>query len=145
MSSVDKAENTLQNILLEEMEKPGGAILATTNLATGFDPAFDRRFLYKIEFGVPDKAAQARIWMAKVPGLSAFEAEELSDSFDFTGAEIETAADRYDIRSRMPGFASRKGGATRLNLLLGISEEILKRTVGGAGGGETGVSPDGRR
>lgn len=48
-SSVDQTENTIQNILLEEMEKLDGILVATTNLASNLDSAFERRFLFKIK------------------------------------------------------------------------------------------------
>ena len=49
-NAVDKMENTIQNIILQEMEDLNGILIATTNLATNLDSAFERRFLYKIEF-----------------------------------------------------------------------------------------------
>lgn len=45
---VGKMENTMQNIILQEMENFEGILIATTNLAANFDKAFERRFLYKI-------------------------------------------------------------------------------------------------
>ncbi|MCQ2798259.1 MAG: ATP-binding protein, partial [Bacilli bacterium] len=48
--SVDKMENALQNIILQEMETLDGIMIATTNLTNNLDSAFERRFLYKIEF-----------------------------------------------------------------------------------------------
>lgn len=44
---VDKMENALQNIILQEMESLEGIMIATTNLTGNMDPAFGRRFLYK--------------------------------------------------------------------------------------------------
>lgn len=44
----DIAENTLQNIFLQELEDLEGILIATTNLACNLDKAFDRRFIYKI-------------------------------------------------------------------------------------------------
>ena len=46
--AVDKMENSIQNIILQEMEKLDGILIATTNLTTNLDNAFERRFLYKI-------------------------------------------------------------------------------------------------
>ena len=47
-SAVDKMENSLQNIILQEMETLDGIMIATTNLQQNMDKAFERRFLYKI-------------------------------------------------------------------------------------------------
>jgi len=46
--SVDKMNNSMQNILLDEMERFRGIMLATTNLTRNLDAAFERRFLYKV-------------------------------------------------------------------------------------------------
>lgn len=48
--AVEKMENSLQNIILQEMEQLDGIMIATTNLTQNLDRAFERRFLYKIEF-----------------------------------------------------------------------------------------------
>ena len=45
--SVDKMENSIQNIILQEMETLDGIMIATTNLTSNLDKAFERRFLYK--------------------------------------------------------------------------------------------------
>ena len=46
--SVDKMENSIQNIILQEMESLEGIMIATTNLVQNMDSAFERRFLYKV-------------------------------------------------------------------------------------------------
>ena len=48
-NAVDKMENSIQNIILQEMENLNGIMIATTNLTENLDSAFERRFLYKIE------------------------------------------------------------------------------------------------
>lgn len=52
-SSVDKMENCIQNVILQEMENLEGIMIATTNLERSLDAAFERRFLYKIKFEKP--------------------------------------------------------------------------------------------
>ena len=52
-NAVDKMENSLQNIILQEMENLDGIMIATTNLQQNMDKAFERRFLYKIKFDKP--------------------------------------------------------------------------------------------
>ncbi len=52
-SNVVQTENTIQNIILQEMEDFKGILIATTNQTHNFDKAFERRFLYKIEFSKP--------------------------------------------------------------------------------------------
>ena len=47
-TAVNKMENSIQNIILQEMETLEGIMIATTNLTSNLDKAFERRFLYKI-------------------------------------------------------------------------------------------------
>ncbi len=88
-STVDQTENAIQNIILEEMENLDGILIATTNLAGNLDKAFDRRFLFKIEFKKPSKEAKKQIWKSKLDWLSKDQAEQLADRFDFSGGEID--------------------------------------------------------
>ena len=50
---LDKMENAMQNILLQELENFQGILIAPTNLQGNLDKAFERRFLYKLKFTVP--------------------------------------------------------------------------------------------
>lgn len=90
--AVDKMENSIQNIILQEMETLDGIMIATTNLTGNLDHAFERRFLYKIEFGKPSIDAKSSIWQSLIPHLSAEEAKELSAKYDFSGGQIENIA-----------------------------------------------------
>lgn len=90
--SIDKTENAIQNILLEAMENIDGIMIATTNLTCNLDPAFDRRFLYKVEFHQPSIEAKMQIWKSFLPQLSQTDATELARGFDFSGGQIENIA-----------------------------------------------------
>lgn len=76
--AVDKMENSIQNIILQEMETLEGIMIATTNLTTNLDKAFERRFLYKIRFDKPTVEARAKIWQAMLPRLSEKDARTLA-------------------------------------------------------------------
>ena len=62
--AVEKMENSIQNIILQEMETLDGILIATTNLVQNMDKAFERRFLYKIRFNKPSLEARLRIWQS---------------------------------------------------------------------------------
>ena len=87
--AVDKMENSLQNIILQEMENLQGIMIATTNLTENFDPAFERRFIYKVKFNKPNPEARSLIWESMVEGLSSSSANSLARDFDFSGGQIE--------------------------------------------------------
>ena len=98
-SSVAQTENTIQNIILQEMENLDGIMIATTNLTQNLDSAFERRFLFKIDFKKPKPEVKAKIWKSMLPSLTKQEAIELSNSFDFSGGEIENIVRKYTIDS----------------------------------------------
>ena len=86
--SVDKMENSIQNIILQEMENLEGIMIATTNLTQNMDKAFERRFLYKIEFAKPSLSAKSLIWQSMIPELSQEDATGLAQKYDFSGGQI---------------------------------------------------------
>ena len=90
--AVDKMENSVQNIILQEMEQFNGILIATTNLTSNLDKAFERRFLYKICFSKPSMEARSNIWRSMIPTMQEQEALQLAKSFDFSGGQIENVA-----------------------------------------------------
>lgn len=93
----DKMENAMQNIILQELETLDGILIATTNLQGSLDDAFERRFLYKIEFPHPTSAERSHIWKAMLPELTHEEALQIAESFDFSGGQIENIARKCTI------------------------------------------------
>jgi hypothetical protein len=96
---ITKMENTVQNIILGEMEKLEGILIATTNLAVNMDKAFERRFLFKIEFSKPGLNARKAIWHSMLPSISEKTVNELAALFDLTGAQIENIARKYIVET----------------------------------------------
>lgn len=82
-------ENAIQNIILEEMERFNGIMIATTNLENNLDKAFERRFLYKVRFEKPSEAVKTKIWKSKMPNLTDDNAMTLARKYDFSGGEID--------------------------------------------------------
>lgn len=104
--AVDKMENSIQNIILQEMEALEGIMIATTNLTSNLDKAFERRFLYKIEFSRPTTEARAHIWQSMMPGLSEDDARILATRFDLSGGEIENITRKYTVNAILSGSDS---------------------------------------
>ena len=88
-SSVAQTENAIQNIILEELEKLDGILIATTNLADNLDPAFERRFIFKIKFDRPTLEAKQSIWQSKLVWLAEEQCLKLAAEYDFSGGEID--------------------------------------------------------
>ena len=105
-NAVDKMENTVQNIILQEMETLEGIMVATTNLQCNFDSAFERRFLYKIQFPKPQSAVRMAIWKEMLPELSDEDLKVVAEKYDFSGGQIENVTRRYNIEQILHGDAS---------------------------------------
>jgi SpoVK/Ycf46/Vps4 family AAA+-type ATPase len=96
-SSTKQTENTIQNIILEELENFKGILIATTNLLQNFDNAFDRRFLYKIHFPKPNQETRIKIWKNKKPDLSISDCNMLASKFPFSGGHIDNIIRKISI------------------------------------------------
>jgi AAA+ superfamily predicted ATPase len=102
-SPVDQTENTIQNIILQELETLQGILIATTNLTKNLDPAFERRFLFKIAFKKPGVHSRRHIWMSKIESLKEEEAYALAINFDYSGGNIENVARKVHMHEILHG------------------------------------------
>lgn len=101
--AVDKMENSIQNIILQEMESLEGIMIATTNLTSNLDKAFERRFIYKIEFKRSSVEAKQMIWKSMIPSLSDETALSLAKGYDLSGGQIENVARKCTVEYILSG------------------------------------------
>lgn len=94
--AIGQMNNTMQNILLEELENFEGIFMATTNLIDNMDDAFSRRFLNKIKFEKPSSKIRMAIWKSKLTDLDDSAYEKLS-KYDLSGGQIENVSRKYLI------------------------------------------------
>jgi hypothetical protein len=102
-NGVAQTENAIQNIILQEIENLSGILIATTNLSNNIDYAFERRFLYKIEFEKPNAETRKSIWCSLINGLSDEDAWVLSSRFDFSGGQIENISRKSTVHRVLSG------------------------------------------
>ena len=102
-NAVDKMENSIQNIILQEMESLDGVLIATTNLTQNLDAAFERRFLYKICFDRPDSTVREKIWHTMIPSLSSQECHDLAVSYELSGGQMENVSRKFMINAILHG------------------------------------------
>lgn len=102
-SEVEQMANTMQNILLQNMENFEGILIATTNLADNFDPAFHRRFLYRIEFKSPSAEVRKQIWRSMLPDMDESNIKAMAERFSISGGQIENAVRKMMIESILKG------------------------------------------
>ena len=104
-TSVDQTENTIQNIILDELENFEGIFFATTNLINNIDLAFERRFLFKIEFRKPEPGVKQKIWQLKLPFLSEEQCRWLTEQFNFSGAQMENIYRKCEMHEVIQGIS----------------------------------------
>jgi ATP-dependent 26S proteasome regulatory subunit len=99
-NSASKSYNTLQNIMLQNMEDfEDGIFIATTNLASHLDPAFERRFLYKVEYKKPEVAVRRQILSNVFKDISAETIEKINMTCELTGGQIQNVHKKILINS----------------------------------------------
>jgi SpoVK/Ycf46/Vps4 family AAA+-type ATPase len=102
-SSVDQTENTIQTIILQEMEDFQGILLSTTNLPKNLDKGFERRFLYKIFFDKPNSETRFLIWKDKLPVLTDGQIRYLSETFEMSGGQIDNVVKKVVLNQILKG------------------------------------------
>ena len=102
-SNTAQVENSIQNIILEEMENLNGILIATTNLVDNLDSAFERRFLFKIHFENPSVEAKKAIWRYKLPWLTPDKASQLAESYNLSGGEIDNIVRKAQMKEIVSG------------------------------------------
>jgi hypothetical protein len=96
-SAITQTVNLIQNIILQELETFSGILFATTNLTVNLDSAFERRFLFKVEFGSPLPEAGQMIWHSRLPELSDGQISILVSKYQLSGGEIENIVRKFII------------------------------------------------
>ena len=98
-NSTDQMMNTIQNILLQELEDFTGIFIATTNIEKNFDDAFDRRILYKLKFDLPDKQTKYKILENEFPEIDNDLLLRISNKFDLSGGQLYNIKKKFLINS----------------------------------------------
>lgn len=122
--SVDQMYNALQNIILQEMENLEGIMICTTNLHGNLDPAFERRFLYKIELEKPGEEVRSKIWASMMKGYTQDEYASLGRKYPFSGGQIENVVRKSTVDYILSG-----NRPTIENIYKFCDEEVFKSKV----------------
>lgn len=125
-SSVDKMENSIQNVILQEMENLEGIMIATTNLERSLDAAFEQRFLYKIKFEKPSLQVRTQIWQSMMPDVDEATLSSIASQYDFTGGQIENIA-RKALVDDLLFYSSDISNKERISTF--CRQEVLSKNV----------------
>ena len=72
-------------------------LVVAISMTQNMDAAFERRFLYKIEFQKPTVAIRESIWKEMIPEISDSESRLLAEQFNFSGGQIENIARKCTV------------------------------------------------
>ena len=87
-SNASQTENIIQTILLNELEVFEGILMVTTNIPDSFDPAFDRRFLFKQTVELPNALIREKLLQNHFPKLPSNLVLHLAATYIFSAAEL---------------------------------------------------------
>lgn len=127
---VEISENRVQNILLEQMERLEGILIATTNMEANLDEAFSRRFLFKIRLAKPDTSLQQKIWRHKLEWLNEETAYRLAEQYQFSGGEIDNIAKKAIMEEILRGRRATVADLEDYCKVEKLSRERATRRVG---------------
>ncbi len=97
--STDRTHNSMQNILLEQIEQFSGISIVTSNHAEKLDKAFERRFLYRVEFQKPNFETQFKLLQNSFPDITKDTINSILESYSFTGGQIYNIKKKYIMQS----------------------------------------------
>jgi len=119
-STCSTIENSIQSIILEELETFPGILIFTTNLESNLDEAFFRRLDLKFKFKLPDLDSRRNLWRMylrkEIPGSEDIDVELLAQRYLFSGAQIAMVVQNACIEA-----IARNGKSKRLYL-----QDLLK-------------------
>lgn len=107
-NSTDKSFNTLQNLLLQEFEDFKGISFSTTNLASHLDKAFERRFLYKVEFNKPSDKVRQLILNTAFKDIHFETITKVVSNFELTGGQISNIKKKLLLKSIVDGVVDKE-------------------------------------
>jgi SpoVK/Ycf46/Vps4 family AAA+-type ATPase len=88
--------NAVVNVLLQELDVFNGVVIFATNLASNFDPAFERRIRTHVLFEMPGVAEREQIWRVQLhptrtPLADDVDFRELAERYEASGGAIRNA------------------------------------------------------
>jgi hypothetical protein len=96
-NAVDQMLNSMQNILLQELEDFKGIFIATTNLIENIDGAFDRRLLYKLKFENPNDETRYNILQNQFANINNKTLKLISTQHQLSGGQIQNIKKKFVI------------------------------------------------
>lgn len=129
-----RESNAVVNVLLQELESFDGVVIFATNMASNFDPAFERRIRTHVLFEMPGVAERERIWRVQIhPRLTPLAPDvdfrTLAEHYEGSGGDIRNAVLKAAMAAAgEPGHDAAKAIHQR-HFEQGMREVIAARAV----------------
>jgi hypothetical protein len=120
-------DNTVQTILLNELERFQGILLVTTNTPKHFDKAFERRFQFRLQFNAPGEQTRLQLLRNALPEGKLPVLQRIACECQFTAAELQNALRRLHIEG-LCGITTLDRAAAIWDMLR--SDKIEKQRIG---------------
>jgi SpoVK/Ycf46/Vps4 family AAA+-type ATPase len=137
----EREANQTVNILLSELEEYPGVVIFATNLATNFDPAFERRIRTHILFEMPGVEEREKIWKVqihpqKTPLAPDVDFRALAEQYDMSGGDIKNAVLKAAQMAAAEDGSDREKAIAQRHLLAGVqrvldSKKVMAQTLFG--------------
>src|SRR5439155_18953021 len=147
----EREANLTVNILLSELEDYPGVVIFATNLATNFDPAFERRIRTHILFEMPGLAEREKIWQVqihpqKTPLGPDVDFRALSERYEVSGGEIKNAVLKAAQMAAAEDGADRDKAIHQRHLIAGMervmdSKKVMAQSLFGEPEGPASLLP----
>jgi SpoVK/Ycf46/Vps4 family AAA+-type ATPase len=130
----ERESNQTVNILLSELEDYGGVVIFATNLATNFDPAFERRIRTHILFEMPGVEEREKIWQVQVhpqktPLGPDVDFRALAERYEASGGEIKNAVLKAAQMAAAEDGPDRDKAIYQRHLIAGMDRVIDSKKV----------------
>ena len=126
--------NAVVNVLLQELDACNGVVIFATNLASNFDPAFERRIRTHVLFEMPGVEERDEIWRVQVhptrtPLADDVDFRALAERYDASGGSIRNAVFKAALAAAAePGPDAEKQIAQR-HFIAGIEDVLAASRV----------------
>ena len=126
--------NAVVNVLLQELDACNGVVIFATNLASNFDPAFERRIRTHVLFEMPGVEERGEIWRVQVhptrtPLADDVDFRALAERYDASGGSIRNAVFKAALAAAAePGPDAEKQIAQR-HFIAGIEDVLAASRV----------------
>lgn len=130
----EREANQTVNILLSELEEYAGVVIFATNLATNFDPAFERRIRTHILFEMPGVEEREKIWQVQVhpektPLGPDVDFRSLAEKYEVSGGDIKNAVLKAAQMAAAEDGADRDKMILQRHLIAGMERVVDSKKV----------------